>query len=150
MLNVSFWTIAFMIINILVLYAIFKKFLFKPVMNVISEREGMIKKQFDDAEDENKKASALKQEYEQKLSEASKTAEQVVAQARKQAEAETEKALQQAREDSKAVKLRAEEEIESQKKKAEEEAKAQIAHLAVLAAKKIIEKGDEYDKDSGK
>ena len=58
--------------------------------------------------------------------------------------------MQQAREDAKAVKLRAEEEIESQKKKAEEEAKAQIAHLAVLAAKKIIEKGDEYDKDSGK
>ena len=50
MLSLNPWDILWTIVNLLVLYAIFRKFLFQPVMNVIHEREEMINKQFEDAQ----------------------------------------------------------------------------------------------------
>ena len=49
MLKLDVWNIVFTIINLLVLYFIFKKFLFKPVLNVIKEREDKINGQFEEA-----------------------------------------------------------------------------------------------------
>ena len=39
MLNINPWNMVMIVINLLVLYAIFRKFLYKPVMNVIHRRE---------------------------------------------------------------------------------------------------------------
>ena len=51
--------LVFTIINLLVLYFLMKKFLFKPVNNIIAQREEAIKKQFDDADEAQKKADDL-------------------------------------------------------------------------------------------
>lgn len=56
--------LVFTIINLLVLYFLMKKFLFKPVNNIIAQREEAIKKQFDDADEAQKKADDLKKQYE--------------------------------------------------------------------------------------
>ena len=37
MLNIDPWNMVMIVINLLVLYAIFRKFLYKPVMNVIHQ-----------------------------------------------------------------------------------------------------------------
>ena len=47
MLNINPWNMVMIVINLLVLYAIFRKFLYKPVMNVIHRREELIQGQFD-------------------------------------------------------------------------------------------------------
>ena len=49
--------LVFTIINLLVLYFLMKKFLFKPVNNIIAQREEAIKKQFDDADEAQKKGA---------------------------------------------------------------------------------------------
>ena len=46
--------LVFTIINLLVLYFLLKKFLFKPVNTIIEQREEAIKKQFDEAEETKK------------------------------------------------------------------------------------------------
>ena len=56
MLKLDVWNIVFTIINLLVLYFIFKKFLFKPVLNVIKEREDKINGQFEEAKKANEDA----------------------------------------------------------------------------------------------
>ena len=43
MLSIDPWNILWTVVNLLVLYLVFKKFLFKPVMKVINAREDMIK-----------------------------------------------------------------------------------------------------------
>ena len=48
------------------------------------------------------------------------------------------------------IKNQAAKDIEDMKKKAELEAKEHIAELAIVAAEKIIEKGDTYDEGSSK
>ena len=50
MLNINPWNMVMIVINLLVLYAIFRKFLYKPVMNVIHRREELIQGQFDSAQ----------------------------------------------------------------------------------------------------
>ena len=67
MLSLNPWDILWTIVNLLVLYAIFRKFLFQPVMNIIHEREDMINKQFEDAQKQQDDAAQMKSEYENLL-----------------------------------------------------------------------------------
>ncbi len=73
MLSIDPWNILWTVVNLLVLYLVFKKFLFKPVMKVINAREDMIKQQFDDAKKSQEEADALKASYDEKLEKARKT-----------------------------------------------------------------------------
>ena len=59
MLSIDPWNILWTVVNLLVLYLVFKKFLFKPVMKVINAREDMIKQQFDDAKKSQEEADAF-------------------------------------------------------------------------------------------
>ena len=72
MLSLNPWDILWTIVNLLVLYAIFRKFLFQPVMNIIHEREDMINKQFEDAQKQQDDAAQMKSEYENQLKGAEK------------------------------------------------------------------------------
>ena len=60
MLNINPWNMVMIVINLLVLYAIFRKFLYKPVMNVIHRREELIQGQFDSAKKTQDDALQLK------------------------------------------------------------------------------------------
>ena len=70
MLNINPWNMVMIVINLLVLYAIFRKFLYKPVMNVIHRREELIQGQFDSAKKTQDDALQLKADYEEKLQKA--------------------------------------------------------------------------------
>ena len=76
MLSLNPWDILWTIVNLLVLYAIFRKFLFQPVMNIIHEREDMINKQFEDAQKQQDDAAQMKSEYENQLKGAREKADQ--------------------------------------------------------------------------
>lgn len=49
MLSLNAWNIIWIVVNLLVLYLIFKKFLFQPVLNVIKAREDLINEQLENA-----------------------------------------------------------------------------------------------------
>ena len=90
MLNIDPWNMVMIVINLLVLYAIFRKFLYKPVMNVIHQREELIQGQFDSAKKTQDDALALKADYEEKLEQANVKADQIILAARDQAKEEKE------------------------------------------------------------
>ena len=60
-------TMVFAWINLLILYLILKKLLFKPVKNMIDSRQKEIDDMYSDAEGSKEKAEAMKLEYEEKL-----------------------------------------------------------------------------------
>ena len=150
MLSISPWEILITIVNILVLYAIFRIFLFKPVMGVINKREELIKKSFSDAENDKKTAKEMKLSYEEKLNSASQQAQEIISKAKENAEKAKQDSINQAYAEAEEIKNQAAKDIEDMKQKAELEAKEHIAELAVMAAEKIIEKGDTYDEGSNK
>ena len=131
MLSIDPWNILWTVVNLLVLYLVFKKFLFKPVMKVINAREDMIKKQFDGAKK-------------------SQEADEIIVNARNRAQEEHEAALEKTRKETEVMLEKAKADIATEKEKATEAAQADIARLALIAARKIVKTGDAHDAGSSK
>ena len=148
MLSIDPWNILWTVVNLLVLYLVFKKFLFKPVMKVINAREDMIKQQFDDAKKSQEEADALKASYDEKLESAKTEADEIIVNARNRAQEEHEAALEKTRKETEVMLEKAD--IATEKEKATEAAQADIARLALIAARKIVKTGDAHDAGSSK
>ena len=143
MLSLNPWDILWTIVNLLVLYAIFRKFLFQPVMNIIHEREDMINKQFEDAQKQQDDAAQMKSEYENQLKGAREKADQIILDAKTRAQEEYNNKME-------ATRVEAKSDIANEQEKATRDAQAKIAELALLAAKKIMKTGEAHDAGSSK
>ena len=148
MLSLNVWNLLFTVINVLVLYLLMKIFLFKPVLAVLEKREEMIAANMEEARKSQQEAESLKSDYEEKLSSAKEEAQAIVHNARELAEQERAGILEKTRVESEQMIEKAKAAILSEQEQAQQEAKEEIARLAVLAARKIIEAGDAHDTDS--
>ena len=74
------------IVNLLIFYFLIRKFLFKPVLNIIEKRKQMVAEQFEKADTANAEAQELKTQYEASLQGAKEEAIQIVADARERAD----------------------------------------------------------------
>ena len=84
------WNVLFTIINLLILYFGLRKFLIKPVTNVMEQRRQMIEGQMADAKKTTEQANELKSQYEDALKQAHDESAHIVEKARKTAQAEYE------------------------------------------------------------
>ena len=150
MLSINFWNILWTVVNLLVLYVVFRKFLYQRVMNVIEAREEMVKKQFDDAKKSEEYSRKLKAVYEDRLSDARKESDQIIIDARARAEEEHARSVEKTREETEHMLEKAKEDIANEQEKAQQAAQAEIAKLAVIAARKIMKTGDAHDTGSNK
>lgn len=148
MLNINIWNIVFTVINVLVLYALMKKFLVKPVMGIIEKREQLIQGKLKEAEKSKKQALELKEQYEEKIAAASKEAGQFVELARKQAQELQETMLAETEQQTEKLVNQARKEIAGEQERARREAEGQIAELAMLAARRILKTGEVHDTNS--
>lgn len=142
MLSLEPWTLFWTMFNVIVLFLGLKKFLIKPVKNVIDQRERMIEQQFLDAGNVRHEAETMKKKYEEELAHAKETAADIITAARTRAGEEHDQMIAETREESEKLLKQAKKEIQCEQEQAMQEVKAQIAALAVSAAKKIIETGD--------
>ena len=147
MLKIDPWNIIWTVVNLLFLYWIFKKFLFDRVIN---QRDEMIQKQFSEAKKSQDDAESLKSDYKKKLESAKTQADQIILDARARAEAEQEKALERTRQEADSMLEKAKADIASEQDKATKAAEAEIAKLAILAARKIVKTGEANDTGSSK
>lgn len=137
-LGVNPWTALFILLNTLTIYFVAKKFLFKPVMKMIEDRQREIDDLYADAGNAKATAEALESEYGQKLSEARQTGERMVKEAVARAQAREEEIVRQANAEADAIRRKAEADIAREKKKALNDAKDEIAGLALDIASKVV------------
>ena len=71
--GVNFWTALFVLLNTLIIFFVAKKFLFVPVMKIITERQQEIDDMYAQAGSARETAVKLQEEYEDKLSQAAVT-----------------------------------------------------------------------------
>lgn len=147
MLNFSPWNLLFIVVNLLILLALMKKFLYQPVLNIIAKRQELIDCQFAQAEASKEEAMQLKEQYEGCLADAKATQESMIKEAKVLAGIEYDKVLADADQKAKQMIIDAKKVSHDEKEKAVKAAEADIAKLAVLAASKIVsqssgEKGD--------
>ena len=117
------------IINLLVLFFILKKLLFKPVTNFIDNRNGKIEEAINSANSLKEEVENMKQEYEDKLKGAGEEGKKIVEEYRDRASVEYTSAIDTAKR-----------EIDVEKDKAIAELKQEVGNLVVTASEKVIKK----------
>ena len=131
--------ILFTMINLLILYVLIRKFLFKPVHNILAKRDEEIKAKYADADRTKQDAQALKDQYENSVKELEASREEKIAAARKDADAEYDRIVADANGKSDAIvdeaRKKAQAAADQEKQKAEEE----ISGMVKDAAAKIAE-----------
>ena len=139
-LNINFFTALFTLINTLILLFVLTKFLWKPVMKMIDDRQKEIDGMYDAAEAAQQQAAALRASYEEQLSQAAATSERLVKEAVARGQSRQEEILRMANDQADAIRQKASLDIAREKKKAVNDAKNEIAELAVAIAGKVVEK----------
>lgn len=136
--GVNFWDALFVLLNTLTIFFVGKKFLFKPVMKIIQDRQQEIDDMYDAAGKAKNNAAALEAEYRQKLSVASQTSERMVKEAVARGQSREEEILRQANREAAAIREKAAADIAQQKKKAINDAKDEISEMAMAIAGKVV------------
>ncbi len=134
------WTFLAQICNLMIQMVIFKKFLLKPIKQVIADRKAKADSEIADAQKLRTEAEAMKAEYEQNLHNARTEANQIVAAAQKTATARSEEIVGEARAQAAALKQKAEADIAQERKKAVNEVKDEIGGIAMEIASKVVER----------
>lgn len=140
LVTIAPWTLIFQLCNLLILTLVIKKFLFKPVQEIMNKRKEQIEDTYAQAEKAQGEAQAMKQECESRLSGAREEASQIVKTATDRATARSEELVTAARAEVAAIKTKADAEIESERRKAASELKGDISELVVNLAGLVVEK----------
>ena len=127
LISLNIWHIIATIANLLILTLILKKFLFKPVQNVLAQRKKEVETLYTGAEEAKAQAESDKKLYSEKLRGAKedKLGDEIVNEAKQKA--------------SDTVK-KAEADIEREKKKALNELKTEISDISVQIAENVVER----------
>jgi F-type H+-transporting ATPase subunit b len=134
------WTFAIMIINVFILYLLLRKFLFRPVTNMLEARDSEIRKLYDAAERDKTEAESSKKIYASKLQEATGEREKIIAAAVSAAKIKELQIIQKASDEAASITLKAALNSENIQKRALESVKGELAIMAVEIAKKITQK----------
>ena len=142
-IGVNFWTGLFTLLNFLVVLFVGKRFLWGPVMKIITERQQEIDDMYTQAETSRENAEKLQSEYEEKLSQATATSERLVKEATVRAQGREEEIIREANQRAEAIRAKASADIAQEKKKALNDAKDEISVIALAIAGKVV--GRELD-----
>ena len=126
------------ICNLLILFLVVKKFLFKPVQRILAERQAQVDKLYADAESAQEEADKNKAAYSEKLQNAEHEADVILQSAAKTAERNSDIVLAEASEKANAMLQKAEADIAQGRKKAVNDIKNEISDLSVSIAGKVI------------
>lgn len=138
--GVNFWTMLFAWCNLLILYLILKKFLFKRIKNMIDSRQAEVDGMYSDAEGARAEATALKAEYEDRLSSAKEESEEILKNAQRRATLKEEEIITEAKSEAARIIERAGEEVELEKKRILNEVKDEVSEMAIDIARAVIER----------
>ena len=139
-ISVNIWQILISLANLLLIFLILKKLLWKPVQKVMEERKAMVDKQFADAADAQAEAEADKAQWAEKLATADEEAAARIAEADETARRHGDRVIADAKEKAEGIIRHAEAEAELERQKATASMCEEIADLSTVLAEKVLER----------
>lgn len=136
--GVNPWTALFTLLNTLIIFFVARKFLFRPVMKMINDRQKEIDSMYSEANLAKGEANAMRSEYRHKLEDAQAASDRMVKEAVARGQLRKEEIIRQAQHDASAIMAKASADIELEKRKAINEAKDEISDIAVAIAGKVV------------
>ncbi len=139
-ISVNIWQILISLANLLLIFLILKKLLWKPVQKVMEERKAMVDKQFAEAADAQAEAEADKAQWAEKLATADQEAAARIAEADETARRHGDRVITEAKEKAEGIIRQAEAEAELERQKATASMREEIADLSTVLAEKMLER----------
>ena len=139
-ISIDAWTIIFQICNLLILFALIKKFLWKRVMAVLDARQKEIDGIYDAADKDRDEATQLKEEYTAHMASAREEADRLVRNAVDTAHNRGDAIVKEAQAEAAHLKQKAENDIEQEKRKAYSELMGEISGMAADIAGRMVER----------
>ena len=137
-ISVNIWTILASLANLGILYWGLKKFLYKPVKNVIAARQAELQAQYDAAAAAEQTANESRDAYVAKLDGAQAEADGIIHEATATANRRGEKIVAEAREKAAGIVRQGELEAEMEKKKAQESIRRDITEVSAALAEQLL------------
>lgn len=138
LISIQWPEIVVTILNLLILFLLVKKFLFKPVQKILAQRQEQVDTLYSDAETAKAAAEKDKAEYAEKLANADSEAEEILRVAHQRAVTAGDILVRDAMEKASSVKRKADAEIARERKKAVNEIKDEISGLSVDIAEQVL------------
>ena len=132
------WTLIAQLLNLFIQVMLIKKFLFKPIKEVLAKRKAAADAEIADATKAKEEAESLKSEYEENMKQARDKANDILNTAQKSATQQSEEIIREANAQAVSIKSKAERDIEQERRKAVNEIKDEIGDMAMEIAGKVI------------
>ncbi len=139
-ISLNFWHILISLLNLVIIFLILKKFLFKPVKNLFAERQNAIDHQYAAAADAEQKANADRAAWEEKLLQANEEADGIISDATAIAKRRADEIVSDASKKADGILTRAKEDAALERKKATEGIKREIVDVSSAIAEKMLER----------
>lgn len=139
-ISINIWQIIISICNLLILFILLKKFLYKPVQNMLKQRQDIIDKSIESAKQADKEAQSSKKLYEEKLRGADDEAAEIISEAKNKAQRKSDKIVASAKDKADDIVNRAKADAELEVKKAQSQIKHEITEVSTLLSEKILER----------
>lgn len=137
-ISVNIWSVLISIANLLIMFLILKKLLYKPLQKVLDARRAAVDKVYADADEAKAAALADKAEWETRVQGANAEAERIVKAAEASGERREEEIVGEATRKAEGILRRAQAEAELERRKADEEIRREIVDVSSVLAEKML------------
>ena len=141
------WNILFNIINLIILYLLLKRFLFKPVNAILEKRQQAADAQFAEADRQKAEAKESQEHYDALVQGAEDEKKRIVADARQEASAEYGRIVSEAKDKADGIVEKAKADAENEKAAAMQQADAAVRDMVVTAAARMVAMKDAKESD---
>ena len=139
-ISVNIWSVLISLANLLILFLIIKKFLYKPVKETMAKRQAEIDKQYDAAKEAEASAMQNKAEWETRMETAKETADAMIKDAADTAKRRGETIIGEAESRADSIVRQAQAQAELERRSAEEDIRREIVDVSTQLAGKILER----------
>ncbi|MEI7770009.1 MAG: F0F1 ATP synthase subunit B [Chloroflexales bacterium] len=126
------------IINVIFLVWLLSQFLYKPILNMLSERTRRVQDSLSEADQVKQQLANAKKDYEAELAKARQEAAGIVAQAQERAKSQEAEIIAQARRESDRIREEARTTASQERDTLLSDAKSKIAELVTLTATRVL------------
>ena len=139
-ISVNVWQILISLLNLFLLFLIFKKFLFKPVTSVLEKRQSEMDEQYESAANARREAEDDRKAWEETLAGAHDEADAIIASATESAKYRAERMISDAKDRADGIIRAAETEADLERRRAEDDIKREIVEVSEAIAEKLLKR----------
>ncbi len=139
-ISVNFWQIVISLLNLLILFLLFKKFLFKPVNNMLNKRQAEIDERYGAADEAKRAAEEDRLFWDEKIGTVKEETDKMMEKAQNNAKRQGDAIITKAKEQADGIIRQAETQAQLEMKKAEEGIKKEIVEVSTALANKLLER----------